>query len=227
MPECANPVRELAMFMDNPGDDHWKAMSRMIGYISEKEPIVKLRKPWNLKVVAFVDSNFATNKETRRSVAGYVVTVGGCLINHLSKLIPAMTLSSTESEYYAASMCATEIKFIQMLFEELLPTEVTRPATLFEDNTGAIYLIENKAVGNRTKHIDIRMHHIREMVEGTEDKAPRMEVRFIPSEANIADLETKNDTEKIHNYLMPILKNGLFRWIYDKANREDVTRTQT
>ena len=132
IPECANPVRELAMFMDNPGDDHWKAMSRMIGYISEKEPIVKLRKPWNLKVVAFVDSNFATNKETRRSVAGYVVTVGGCLINHLSKLIPAMTLSSTESEYYVASMCATEIKFIQMLFEELLPTEVTRPATLLK-----------------------------------------------------------------------------------------------
>ena len=98
-----------------------------------------------------MDSNFATNKETRRSVAGYLVTVGGCFISHMSKLIQAITLSSTDSEYVAASMCATAIKFIQMLFEELVLTEVTRPGILLEDNTGAIHFIEIKAVVNRSK----------------------------------------------------------------------------
>ena len=221
-PECANPVRELAMFMDNPGEEHWKAMARLVGYVQSEEPILILRKPQDLNVIALVDSNFATNKETRRSVAGYLVTVGGCFISHMSKIIPAITLSSTESEYVAASMCATEIKFIQMLFEELVPTEVTRPGILLEDNTGAIHLIENKAVGNHTKYIDIRMHHIREMIEGTADDGARMKVVFVRTDDNVADVLTKNVTEKIHNYLVPIIKNGTFAIIYDKANREDV-----
>ena len=54
-----------------------------------------------------------------------------------------------------------------------------------------------------------------------------MEVKFICTDDNIADVLTKNITKKIHNYLVPLLKNGEFRKIYDKANREDVTRTQT
>ena len=55
MPECPNAIRELAMFMDNPGDEHWKAMTRLMGYIKKEPAILKLRKPWNLKVTAFVD----------------------------------------------------------------------------------------------------------------------------------------------------------------------------
>ena len=70
-------------------------------------------------------------------------------------------------------MCAMEIKFIQMLLEEIMPTAQVRPATLFEDNTGAMFLMENQAVGNRTKHIDIRWHHLRSMMVG---EAPRMVV---------------------------------------------------
>eukprot|EP00980_Cylindrotheca_fusiformis_P021891 scaffold8736_cov95-Cylindrotheca_fusiformis.AAC.1 len=92
-------------------------------------------KPNDLKIYAYVDSNYATNKETRKSVTGFVVTIGGCLVSYSSKTQPSVTLSSTEAEYIAASMCATEVKFIQMLLEELMPTEEIRPATLFEDNT--------------------------------------------------------------------------------------------
>ena len=63
-PACANPVRELAMFMDNPGEELWKAMARLVRNIQSEEPILVLSKPRDLKVIAFVDSNFATNKET-------------------------------------------------------------------------------------------------------------------------------------------------------------------
>ena len=106
-------------------------------------------------------------------MTGYIVTIGGCLVSAASKTQPSVTLSSTEAEYVAASMCAMEIKFIQMLLEEIMPTAQVRPATLFEDNTGAMFLMENQAVGNRTKHIDIRWHHLRSMMVG---EAPRMVV---------------------------------------------------
>lgn len=72
----------------------------------------------NLKVVAFVDSNYATNKETRKSVSGYLVTVGGCLVSWTSKTQPSVTLSSTEAEYVSMSMCTTEVKFVQMLMKK-------------------------------------------------------------------------------------------------------------
>ena len=160
-----------------------------------------MMKPRDLKAYAFVDSNYATNKETRKSC----VTIGGCLISAASKTQPSVSLSSTEAEYIAASMCATEIKIIQMLLEELLPNVHTRPATLFEDNTGAMFLMENQAVGNRTKHIDIRWHHMRSMMRG---ENPRLHVVFTPSENNFGDLVTKNVTESIRNHLATQLRDG-------------------
>jgi hypothetical protein len=117
-------------------------------------------------------------------------------------------------------MCATEIKFIQMLLEEVVPTIRTRPATLFEDNTGAIFLMENQAVGNRTKHIDIRWHHLRSLLRG---ENPRLRVLFTRSENNYGDLCTKNVTEAIHSNLASKLKDGrIAQAIFDNAEREDV-----
>ena len=69
------------------------------------------------------------------------------------------------------------------------------------------------------------MHHIREMVEGTDNEAPRLCVKFIRTENNVADIETKNVTEKTHKALVPIIKNGTFAVLIDRANREDVKTT--
>ena len=143
--------------------------------------------------------------------------MGGSLISWMSKTQPSVTLSSCEAEYVALSTCATEVKFVQMLFEELLPTHNTRPGTLLEDNTGTIHLVENATVGNRTKHIDVRYHHIREMY-----KEGRLQVRFVRSENNYADLMTKNVTEKIHKELAPGIKQGKMMLVFDAATREDV-----
>ena len=216
LPECANPIRELAMYMDNPGKEHWRALDRMIGYLQGVKGVLNMRKPKSLKVEAFVDSNFATNKESRKSVTGYVLTIGGCIVGWSSKTQPSVTLSSTEAEYVAASMCATEIKYIQMVLEEIAPNQVTRPATLFEDNTGAISLKENKSVGSRTKHIDTRWHFIREMLQ------QRLVVRFVRSEDNVADLETKNQPEALmQKHRDRICEGNLTGW-RSASDREDV-----
>jgi hypothetical protein len=109
-----------------------------------------------------------------------------------------------------------------MLLEEIMPTEEVRPATLFEDNTGAIYLMENQAVGSRTKHIDVRMHHIREMMEGPN---PRLRVMFTRSESNFADVLTKNVSERIFTQLVPSLKAGdIARVMFETVDREDVKK---
>jgi hypothetical protein len=179
-PELANSVQMCAQHMDRPGNDHWRAIARIVGYLKHKATHGMIfRKPTDLDVIGFVDSDYASNKEDRKSISGYLVLVGGCLVSWASKGQPSVTLSSTEAEYVAASMCATEIKFVQMLMEELRVSPSTSTATLNEDNQGAIYVIRNDQVGQRTKHIDVKWHHVREMV-----KSNQLRVIYIRSEEN-------------------------------------------
>ena len=105
--------------------------------------------PTIVKSVGAVDSDYATNKETRKSTTGYLLTFGGCLVSWLSKAQPSVTLSSTEAEYVAASTLGTEIKFLSMLLDEL-NIKYPKPPILLEDNTGAIFIMRNDQVGQRT-----------------------------------------------------------------------------
>ena len=81
-PELANLVRELAMHMDTPGPEHWKSIGRMIGYLRhEAVHGLQFNIPKDMAIVGCVDSDFATNKETRKSTTGYLVLLGGCLVS--------------------------------------------------------------------------------------------------------------------------------------------------
>eukprot|EP00980_Cylindrotheca_fusiformis_P031410 scaffold26325_cov279-Cylindrotheca_fusiformis.AAC.1 len=83
--------------------------------------------------------------------------------------------------------------------------------------------MENQAVGTRTKHIDIRWHHMREMMTGDN---PRLRVLFTRSENNFADVQTKNVTEAIHSSLANRLKNGqISDAILEAIEREDVKKS--
>lgn len=159
------------------------------------------RKPRELRVVAMVDSNYATNKDDRRSVSGAIYTIGGTTTNWMSKTQSSTTLSTTEAEYFAISMATQEIRFTQMLLEEI--AECVYPGVILEDNTGAIFLVKNRQVGQRTKHIDVRHHYVREHCD-----AGRLAVKFVRSEENEADIFTKNVTEMAHDTHAFNLRSG-------------------
>ncbi|WP_317202153.1 Ty1/Copia family ribonuclease HI, partial [Janthinobacterium sp.] len=218
-PELANAVREQAQHMDSPGEEHWKAVARTIGFLKHDAMHgLTYNIPQDLRVYGCVDSDFATNKDTRKSTTGYLVLVGGCLVSWSSKAQPSVTLSSTEAEYVAASMCGTEVKFVTMLLDEL-KLDYPKPSVMFEDNTGAIFIMNNDQVGQRTKHIDIKWHHIRDMI-----KAGELHVMYIRSEDNPADIMTKNTKEILFIKHALSMKKGvlLVGEIANLAHREDV-----
>ena len=85
-PDVENTARELAVHMSDLGPEHCKALRRLIGYLKGKETkCIIIRKPKVLKAVMFCDSNYATYKETRKSVSSLVATLGGTLLKFLSK----------------------------------------------------------------------------------------------------------------------------------------------
>ena len=117
-----------------------------------------------------------------------------------SKAQPTMTLSSSEAKYVALSEAAKEVKFIWMLLDSM-GFKVTSPIVVRVDNIGAIFMAENMTVRNRTKHIDIRFRFVNDMVE-----EGFIEIIFVKTQENIADMFTKNmhgDTaQKYHGKLI-------------------------
>jgi len=191
-PVCLSITRELAKYFACPTKLHWKALSRLVGYI--KGSIGKgrlLRKPKEMKIVAFTDSYYA-NREDRKSVTGGVITLGGTPTHSMSKTQAIVSLSSTEAEYIALSAVAQEVLFQSQILDELLGENHVKPSLIFEDNIGAIYLTKNSQVSQRTKHIDVRHHFIRGMIE-----KKVLYVRFVKSRLNTSDVMTKTTKEDL------------------------------
>ena len=95
------------------------------------------RVPKIMKSISYVDSNYATNIDNRRSVTGMINTIGGTITNWMSKVQNTVALLSTEAEYMALTVCAHESKFTNMLLTEL--GTCNKPAIIYEDNTGSIF----------------------------------------------------------------------------------------
>jgi hypothetical protein len=89
-----------------------------------------------------------------------------------------------------------------MMLEEM-KIDFPLPAQLYEDNTGAIYLMNNNQVGPRTKHISVKFHHVRNMIYEGE-----LETKYIKSGNNPSDIMTKNTPEAIQGKHEKMIKNG-------------------
>jgi hypothetical protein len=104
-----------------------------------------------------------------------------------------VTLSSREAEYYAINEVAKQMQFLSMILK-FLETEPEGLMKIYVDNTGAIHLANNASSGLRTKHIDTRIHYVRELPQG-ENKV--LALQFVTSEDNQSDTYTKNTSQEI------------------------------
>ena len=192
-PDISNPVRELSKTMDAPAQVHLKEMYKLIRFVLStkdyglKFKLIKSIRKWVLKALS--DSDFASDKEMRISIYGYVIYFCGIPIAWRSKGVKSVVLSTTEAEHMALSEVVKELKFIVQLLQTMNIT-VELPITVHVDNVGAIWLSNNRNTGDRTKHIDIRTSFVKEYQEDG-----KIIIKFVKSEDNEADIFTKNITE--------------------------------
>lgn len=208
-PEISNAVRELSKVGDGATYGHWKQLMRAIQYVIHTKSIGLRIKPTEFNgtytLGAVSDSEYAGDKDTRISVFGYVIYFCGSPIVWKSKSGKSVTLSSTEAEYYAISECAKELIFLKHVIESM-GIKVELPIVIKTDNVGAIYLSNNYTTSQRTKHIDVRVHFVRQFIEDGIFK-----IEFVGSEDNDADIFTKNTSEEI----------------FDKQSKKLVENTET
>ncbi len=185
-PDISNAAREISRHVGKPTKGHYHDACRVLQYLAgHQQWSIAYDRTDELKLTAYVDSDYANDMETRRSVTGYVIMLGNGPIQWKSQLQKTVRLSSSEAEYKALSECAKEVMFLKRILEDLGVEE--RTVAIYEDNVGAMNIAENNMASKRTKHIDVRYHHIRELVEKGE-----IEIRHLSTEKQPADMFTKN-----------------------------------
>ena len=96
-----------------------------------------------------------------------------------------IALSSTEAEYIVASDAVRELLWLHFLISEIT-IPILHSITLFCDNQSAIQIASNGLINARTKHIDIRAHFIRHVIE-----AGTATLKYCPTDRMVADILTK------------------------------------
>ena len=196
-PEIANSVRELSHVMDCANDAHFKELLTVIKFVLDSEALkllIDLNKAGKgiFYLTRKLDSDFAGNQETRKSITGWLVFFLGVLIAWRSKAQPHITLSSTEAELVAVTDLCCEILFCHQILS-FLGITLEYPILVEVDNQGAVFLARNDCTSQRTKHIDTKYLFLREYQEDGIIK-----IVFVCSEDNESDVMTKNTSKPIY-----------------------------
>jgi hypothetical protein len=149
-PEIGFAVSLLTRRMATPTDRHLQLVKHVITYlIRVMDDGLVFPADADLKLEAFADSDFAGDKETRRSTSGIVFTLGGGVVYAQCKLQKTVSLSSSEAELKALTEAARHMTWQRRLCV-VVNIDVTGPSEIFEDNNGAGALATtNKQYGKR------------------------------------------------------------------------------
>ena len=137
-------------------------------------------------LLSWADADWAACTATCSSTSGYVSCINGGAVSWKCRQQKSVATSTSEAEYVAASRASDDILFLRRVLEESGAKQTT-PTPLYEDNRSCRMMSENPVANDRSKHIDYRVHALRERVQdGT--------VRLIDcaSVDMLADVLTKN-----------------------------------
>jgi hypothetical protein len=188
-PDLVFATQQLAKWSHDPHMKHWKAGMRVLRYLKgTKDMGITYTKGLNNanRLLGWADADWAACKATRRSTSGYISTLNGGALSWKCRQQKSVATSTSEAEYVAASRASDDILFLRRVLEEAGHTQTT-PTPLYEDNRGCRMMSENPVANDRSKHIDYRVHALRERVkEGI--------VRLIDCSTTdmLADIFTKN-----------------------------------
>ncbi|KAI5330645.1 hypothetical protein L3X38_030043 [Prunus dulcis] len=185
-PEITYAVNTLSQFMHEPRKHHFDTAHRLLHYL-KGAPGQGLLFSSNgpLHLTAYCDADWARCPFTRRSVTGYCIFLGRSLISWKSKKQVTVSRSSAEAEYRSMAATTCELTWLRYLLQDL-QVEHRQPATLLCDNKAALYIAANPVYHERTKHIELDCHTVRERIQNGE-----IQTAHVQTKHQVADIFTK------------------------------------
>ena len=189
-PDLSFVVSKLSQHLSCPTAGDWILLKQVLRYIKGtlNYSLHFTKSKSNLKLSAYSDSDWAACAEDRRSITGYCFYLNdnGPVISWKSRKQPTVALSTCEAEYMALCETSQEAVYLNRVFNDLMKSEANDPIAIYGDNQGSLDIVQNPVKHNRTKHIDIRYHFIRELFQ-----AGIISVNHVSTGDNVADIMTK------------------------------------
>jgi len=172
--------------MEESSYSHCKVLKRILRYIRGTISLgLYYTKSGNYQLVGYSDSDWCRDVDDRKNTFRYVFFMGHITFTWLSKKQSIVTLSTCEAEYVAASWCICHAVWLRNLLSKL-EMKQEEGTIIRVDNKSAIELVKNPVNHERSKHIDVHFHFIREQV-----KEGNVELVHVGSRDQVAYLFTK------------------------------------
>src|SRR5258708_7727748 len=187
-PDIMFAVHYLSQFSVAPSSEHITALKCIYQYLNGT---------WDLRmtfhgnwirddIIRFMDSDWAGDANSQRSVSRYAFIFCGMAIAWSAKKQPTIALSSTEVEYMALTHAGKESTFLEHLYKNV-SIPISPPIFLLVDNQSTIALAENPIFHTCSKHIEVRHHWVHEKIEGGS-----IELEYVPMADQVADIFTRS-----------------------------------
>jgi hypothetical protein len=168
-PDLPYSVNKVCQFLHLPTTEHLTVVKQILRYLKHTLGIgLKFTRSDSVMVSAFSYSDYAGDGDDRRSTWGFAVYLGKNLVSWSARKQPTVSRSSMEVEYKVVANATIELMWVQTLLKELrVPSPPS--AILWCDNVRATYLTANPVFHERTKHVEVNFHFVRERVANKSD----------------------------------------------------------
>ncbi len=183
-PDILFPVTFLATKSSAPTTTHLSQVKRVLRFLKGTMHLALRFAGTALDIVLYADASHGLYADGKGH-HGLIAVLGGDHVLKECHKMKVVTLSSTESEIVAAVHAATYLRWILRLLQELM-VPVTAPVTLFQDNQSAMHMIQNGCTWRKTKHMVIRTHFARGLIE-----EGLLRLEYVPTDDMLADILTK------------------------------------
>ncbi|GKA18937.1 ribonuclease H-like domain-containing protein, partial [Tanacetum coccineum] len=198
-PDISYSVHCLSQFMHKPLKSHLKIALKVLRYLKNNPGIgVHIVKQPKVSLEAFVDADWAKCVVTRKSVTGFCIKLNGSLVSWKSKKQNTLSKSSAEAEYRAMASVTSEIVWILKILKDL-NWEHFMPVNMFCDSQAAIKIAANPVFHERTKHLEIDLHFVREKI-----LSGVLKTQKISSADQTADIFTKGLDKLQHDKIISL-----------------------
>lgn len=202
-PDIAYAVSIVSRYMHDPRSTHLNVVNRILRYLKScPGKGILFSNNGRLRIEGYTDADWAGCLDDRKSTSGQCIFVGGNLVSWRSKKQSVVARSTAEAEFRSLATGLCEIMWLRILLTELQLYDGT-PLRLYCDNQATINLVYNPVHHDRTKHIEIDRHFIREKLE-----QGALQIGFVKSVDQPADVLTKGvnvvSFEKLCSKMGPI-----------------------